>query len=270
MAKLVRNTPGKKLENEKRDNTINNLTQKTQDLSISPESDKFGQDLQNNKWPSNLKRQLEDSTSEDELPNISYKPINNYKETFQILVDRNEKIHGNPFNPKPKKKKVRFSEHHELSDEEIINEIEKDFRIMKERDKNFKDTYHINFLDRPLNKQDEPYEWQMKNPEFIQKPPNEDDETESILENEYNYIYLPYMTFEDLYGDEAQEILCKDKYLCHLPGANLNKIQFLELSTEEGLKGNLSNKFWDKTFSMGVLPRRGLYFNQIWPHGTLD
>ncbi|MBW0513688.1 hypothetical protein O181_053403 [Austropuccinia psidii MF-1] len=135
MAKLVRNKPGKKLENAKRDNTMINLTQKTQDLSISPNSDEFGQDLQNTKWPSNLKRQLEDSTPEDELPNISYKPINNNKETFQILVSGNEKIHGNPFKPKPKKNKVRFSEHHELSDEEIINETEKDLRIMEERDK---------------------------------------------------------------------------------------------------------------------------------------
>ncbi|MBW0570380.1 hypothetical protein O181_110095 [Austropuccinia psidii MF-1] len=146
MAKLVRNTPGKKLENAKRDNTMINLTQKTQDLSISPKSDKFGQDLQNNKWPSNLKRQLEDSTSEDELPNISYKPINNNKETFQILVDGNERIHVKPFKPNPKKKKVRFNENNDLSEEEIINEIEKDLRIMEERDKKLKDTYHISLL----------------------------------------------------------------------------------------------------------------------------
>ncbi|MBW0588313.1 hypothetical protein O181_128028 [Austropuccinia psidii MF-1] len=157
IAKVVRNTPGKKLENTKRDNTMIDLTQKTQDLSISPESDKFGQDVQNNKWPSNLKRQLEDSTSEDELPIISYKPINNIEEIFQILVDGNEKINGNPFKTKLKRKKVGFSEHHELSDEEIINEIEKDLIIMEERDKNLKDIYHINFLDRPLNNQEEPY-----------------------------------------------------------------------------------------------------------------
>ncbi|MBW0563942.1 hypothetical protein O181_103657 [Austropuccinia psidii MF-1] len=71
MATLVRNTPGKKFQNEKGDNTMINLTQKTQDLSISPKSDKFGQDLPNNQWPNNLKRQPEDSISEDELPNIS-------------------------------------------------------------------------------------------------------------------------------------------------------------------------------------------------------
>ncbi|MBW0492694.1 hypothetical protein O181_032409 [Austropuccinia psidii MF-1] len=135
---------------------------------------------------------------------------------------------------------------------------------MEERDKNLKETYHINFLDRPLNSQEEPYEWQLENPEFIQKPPTEYAETESTLENEYNYLYWPYITFEDLYGDEAQDILCEDKYLCELPGAYLNKIQFLELLTEEGIKGNISNKFWDKTFSMGILPRRGLSLNQIW------
>ncbi|MBW0568535.1 hypothetical protein O181_108250 [Austropuccinia psidii MF-1] len=53
-----------------RDNTITNLTKKTQEVSISPKSDEFGPDLQNNQWPKNLKRQLEDSNSEDELPNI--------------------------------------------------------------------------------------------------------------------------------------------------------------------------------------------------------
>ncbi|MBW0590474.1 hypothetical protein O181_130189 [Austropuccinia psidii MF-1] len=149
---------------QKRDNTIINLTQKTQELSISPKSDKFGQDLQNKKWPGKPKRQLEDPTSEDKLPSIVYKPIDNNEETFQILVDGNEKIHGNPFKTKPKKKKVRFSEHHELSDEEIINEIEKDLRIMEERDKNSKETYHISFLNRPLNSQEGPYEWQLENP----------------------------------------------------------------------------------------------------------
>ncbi|MBW0563615.1 hypothetical protein O181_103330 [Austropuccinia psidii MF-1] len=152
-------------------------------LSISPKIDKFGQYLQNNQWPNKFQGQLEDSTSEDELPNIAYKPIDNNEETFQILVDGNEKRNGNPFKTKPKGKKVRFSEHHEISDEEIINEIEKYFKIMKERDKKLKDTYHINFLDRPLNNQEESYEWQLENPEFIQKTTNEEDETESILEN---------------------------------------------------------------------------------------
>ncbi|MBW0554570.1 hypothetical protein O181_094285 [Austropuccinia psidii MF-1] len=239
MAKLVRNTPGKKYQNAKRDNTIINLTQKTQELSISTKRDKIGQDLQNHKWPNNLKRKIEESISEDELTNIIYKQIDNNEETFQILVDGNEKIHGNLFKTKPKKKKVRFSEHHKLSDEEIINEIEKDFKIMEEREKNLKETYHKNFLYRQLNNQEEPYEWQLDSPEFIQKPPNEDEETESNVENEYNYLYLPYNTFEEIYGDEAQERLCEDKYLCQLPGENLNKIKFLELLTEEGIKGNL-------------------------------
>ncbi|MBW0466718.1 hypothetical protein O181_006433 [Austropuccinia psidii MF-1] len=60
MAKLVRNTPGKKFQNAKRDNTIIKLTQKTQDLSISQKSDKFGQDLQTHNWPKSLKRKLEE------------------------------------------------------------------------------------------------------------------------------------------------------------------------------------------------------------------
>ncbi|MBW0570574.1 hypothetical protein O181_110289 [Austropuccinia psidii MF-1] len=112
---------------------------------------------------------------------------------------------------------------------------------MEERDKKVKYTYHIKFLDRPLNNQEEPYEWQLENAEFIQQTTNEEDEIESILENEYKYIYLRYITFDDMYGDEAQESLCEDEYLCHLPGANLKKIQFLELLTEEGIQGNLSN-----------------------------
>ncbi|MBW0475946.1 hypothetical protein O181_015661 [Austropuccinia psidii MF-1] len=88
---------------------------------------------------------------------------------------------------------------------------------MEERDKHLKETYHISFLDRPLNNQEEPYEWKPENPEFFQKPANEDEETESILESQYNYLYLPYIIFEDIYGHESQEILCEDQYLCHLP-----------------------------------------------------
>ncbi|MBW0583502.1 hypothetical protein O181_123217 [Austropuccinia psidii MF-1] len=129
MEKLVRNTPGKKFQNAKGDNTIINLTQKTQYLSISSKRDKIGQCLQNQKWPNNLKRQIEESKSEDELPNIIYKQIDNNEEIFQNLVDGYEKRNGNAFKTKPKRKKVRFSDH-ELSDEEIINDIEKDFRIM--------------------------------------------------------------------------------------------------------------------------------------------
>ncbi|MBW0541733.1 hypothetical protein O181_081448 [Austropuccinia psidii MF-1] len=163
MATLGRNTPKKKFQNVERNNTMMNLTQKTQEVSISTKSDECGQYLQNNKWPNNLKRLIEESISDDELPNIIYKQIDNNEEIFQILVDGNDKINGNPFKPKPKRKKVRFSEHHELSDEEIINKIEKDFKIMEERDKNLKETYHINFLDRPLNNQ-ETYEWKVENP----------------------------------------------------------------------------------------------------------
>ncbi|MBW0540759.1 hypothetical protein O181_080474 [Austropuccinia psidii MF-1] len=131
---------------------------------MPPKRDKIGQYSQNFKWPNNLKRKIEDSISEDELPNIIYKKIDNNEEIFQILVGGNDKMNRSPFKTKPKRKKVRFSEHHELSDEEIINEIEKDFEIMEERDKNLKETYHINFLDRPLNNQEEPYEWELENP----------------------------------------------------------------------------------------------------------
>ncbi|MBW0506869.1 hypothetical protein O181_046584 [Austropuccinia psidii MF-1] len=131
MAKLVRNTPGKKFQNAKGDNNIINLTQKTQDLSISPKREQIGKDLQNHKWPNNLKRHIEESISEDELPNIIYKPIDKNEEIFQILVDGNDQITGNPFKTKPKRKKVIFSEHHELSDEETLNRIEKDFKIME-------------------------------------------------------------------------------------------------------------------------------------------
>ncbi|MBW0532583.1 hypothetical protein O181_072298 [Austropuccinia psidii MF-1] len=60
MEKLVRNTPGKKFQNAKGDNTIIKLTQKTQDLSRSPKRDKIGQDLQSHKCPNNLKRQIEE------------------------------------------------------------------------------------------------------------------------------------------------------------------------------------------------------------------
>ncbi|MBW0462551.1 hypothetical protein O181_002266 [Austropuccinia psidii MF-1] len=59
MARLVRKITEKEFQNAKRDNTMINLTLKTQDLSISPKSNKCFQELQNKKWPKNLKRQLE-------------------------------------------------------------------------------------------------------------------------------------------------------------------------------------------------------------------
>ncbi|MBW0460441.1 hypothetical protein O181_000156 [Austropuccinia psidii MF-1] len=45
-------------------------------------SDRFGQDLQNKKWPNNLKIQLKESISKDELPNIIQMPIANNEENF--------------------------------------------------------------------------------------------------------------------------------------------------------------------------------------------
>ncbi|MBW0509042.1 hypothetical protein O181_048757 [Austropuccinia psidii MF-1] len=84
MEKLLRNTPVNKSQKKNRDNTTINLTQKTQELSISPISDKFGQDLQNNQLPNNLKRPLEDSTSEDESPRMIYKPIDNRKRVYRF------------------------------------------------------------------------------------------------------------------------------------------------------------------------------------------
>ncbi|MBW0477242.1 hypothetical protein O181_016957 [Austropuccinia psidii MF-1] len=116
MEKLVRNTPGKTFQNAKGDNTIIKLTQKTQYLFISPKRDKIGQYLQNHRWPNNLKRQIEGSISEDELPNIIHNKTDNNEEIFQILVDGNDTINGNPFKTKPKRQKFRLSEHHELSD----------------------------------------------------------------------------------------------------------------------------------------------------------
>ncbi|MBW0475127.1 hypothetical protein O181_014842 [Austropuccinia psidii MF-1] len=115
MEKLVIITARKQYQVSKGENTILNLTQKTHELSISAKCYKFGQELQKNQWPNNLKRQLEDTTSEDQSPSIISKTINKTEETFQILVN------GNPFKTKHKINKVRFGEHHELSDDDIIN-----------------------------------------------------------------------------------------------------------------------------------------------------
>ncbi|MBW0553465.1 hypothetical protein O181_093180 [Austropuccinia psidii MF-1] len=101
-------------------------------------------------------KKLEDSTFEDELPSIIYKPINKTEGTFQFLMDGNEKTNGNTLKTKRKRKKVRFSENHELSGEEIINLMEKYIKTIEERDKNLKGTYHINFLDRTFENKEEP------------------------------------------------------------------------------------------------------------------
>ncbi|MBW0494940.1 hypothetical protein O181_034655 [Austropuccinia psidii MF-1] len=133
MKHLVRNTPGKEFPKAKGDDAMINFTHKTQELSLSPEVVKFGQDLPDKKWANNLKGQFEYSTSEYELPNIIYNQLNNTEETLQILVDGNEKINGNLFKAEPQRKRIGFSEHHELSDEEIINEAEKDMKIIEKK-----------------------------------------------------------------------------------------------------------------------------------------
>ncbi|MBW0534857.1 hypothetical protein O181_074572 [Austropuccinia psidii MF-1] len=123
----------------------------------------------------NFNRKLEDSASEHELPKITYKKIDNNSETCHILVEGNDNINGNTLKTKRKRRKVRSSQNHELSDEEIINGIEKYLKIMEEREKHPKATYNINFIYRPLNNQEEAYEWKLEIPEFIQKTPNEED-----------------------------------------------------------------------------------------------
>ncbi|MBW0587822.1 hypothetical protein O181_127537, partial [Austropuccinia psidii MF-1] len=68
-------------------------------------------------------------------------------------------------------------------------------------------------------------------------------------------------------------VLCSGVYQCHLKNDNPTQAESFhglpELLTEEGIQGNLSNQLWDSTFEMEILPRGGLYFNQIWAQWCL-
>ncbi|MBW0522233.1 hypothetical protein O181_061948 [Austropuccinia psidii MF-1] len=77
MAKLVINTPRKKLQNAKQENTMIKLTQRTQELCISPNHDEFNPKLGNIKWTENLKQQPEYPSSSNESPKMIYKTITN-------------------------------------------------------------------------------------------------------------------------------------------------------------------------------------------------
>ncbi|MBW0474869.1 hypothetical protein O181_014584 [Austropuccinia psidii MF-1] len=140
--------------------------------------------LQNKKWPNKLKIQLEDSNSEDGSPRIIHMPINKTEETFQILEDGNEIINGSPFKIEPKRKRVKFSENNGLTDEEIINEIAKRHQNCWIKRQKFKIHIPYQLLGQTIKLPRRTLLMETGNPKFIQKPPNENDETASILEHE--------------------------------------------------------------------------------------
>ncbi|MBW0567774.1 hypothetical protein O181_107489 [Austropuccinia psidii MF-1] len=83
-------------------------------------------------------------------------------------------------------------------------------------------------------------------------------------EGEENYVILPMITFEALYDYELDSPIIQTKYLSELPGSNLKNVDFLELLTTIGIKGNLRNPYWKKPYGYYQLTIEGLYHKMLW------
>ncbi|MBW0549350.1 hypothetical protein O181_089065 [Austropuccinia psidii MF-1] len=83
-------------------------------------------------------------------------------------------------------------------------------------------------------------------------------------EEEPDYFILPYIEFKDIYYKAPRKSNGR-KWLSNIPGLNFSKIKLMDLLSEEGLRGNLENKYWDEVFSFDEQTRQSLYDYRIWP-----
>ncbi|MBW0555881.1 hypothetical protein O181_095596 [Austropuccinia psidii MF-1] len=79
-----------------------------------------------------------------------------------------------------------------------------------------------------------------------------------------DYVILPIITFEELYDYELDSPIIQTKYLSELPGSNLTNVDFLELLTTIGIKGNLRNPYWKKPYGYYQMTIEGLYHKLLW------
>ncbi|MBW0525218.1 hypothetical protein O181_064933 [Austropuccinia psidii MF-1] len=56
---------------------------------------------------------------------------------------------------------------------------------------------------------------------------------------------IPFIEFEDLTQETSTEAS-----LSQLPGSNLSKLEFTDISNYDGIKGNLNNDYWNEIFCM--------------------
>ncbi|MBW0573887.1 hypothetical protein O181_113602 [Austropuccinia psidii MF-1] len=85
-----------------------------------------------------------------------------------------------------------------------------------------------------------------------------------------DYLILPMITLEELYDYELDSPIVKAKYLSELPGSNLTNVDFLELLTTIGIKGNLQNPYWKKPYGYYQMTIEGLYHKMSWAQEDLN
>ncbi|MBW0552529.1 hypothetical protein O181_092244 [Austropuccinia psidii MF-1] len=85
-----------------------------------------------------------------------------------------------------------------------------------------------------------------------------------------DYVILPIITFKELYDYELDSPIIQTKYLSELPGSNLTNVDFLELLTTIGIKGNLRNPYWKKPYGYYQIKIEGLYHKMLWAQEDLN
>ncbi|MBW0540076.1 hypothetical protein O181_079791 [Austropuccinia psidii MF-1] len=88
-------------------------------------------------------------------------------------------------------------------------------------------------------------------------------------EEELNYLILPYIEFKYIYYESP--IKAKgNKWLSNLPGLNLSRIEFMDMLSEEALRGKLGNKYCEKISSSDEKTSSALHDHRIWPQEDLN
>ncbi|MBW0593952.1 hypothetical protein O181_133667 [Austropuccinia psidii MF-1] len=85
-----------------------------------------------------------------------------------------------------------------------------------------------------------------------------------------DYTILPIITFKELYDHELDSTIIQFKYLSELPGSNYTNVDFLELLTTIGIKGNLRNPYWKKPYGYYQMTIEGLYHKMLWAQEDLN
>ncbi|MBW0569378.1 hypothetical protein O181_109093 [Austropuccinia psidii MF-1] len=63
-----------------------------------------------------------------------------------------------------------------------------------------------------------------------------------------DYVILPIIRLKELYDYELDSPIIQTEYLSELPGSNLTNVDFLELLTTMGIKGNLQSPYWKERY----------------------
>ncbi|MBW0514636.1 hypothetical protein O181_054351 [Austropuccinia psidii MF-1] len=77
-------------------------------------------------------------------------------------------------------------------------------------------------------------------------------------------IWIPYLEFEKFFNfPELHQQIIESKDWQELPGFSLSRLEFLELLTYDGIKGNLVNTHWEEDTLTDSEWRRKIYFGDV-------